>query len=186
MRHRPHPSGVTLLELLVSLAVLSITAALAVPTFGQWIARNELATTSNRLLSTMMQARHHAIAQNVAVTLCAGNRALGCHRDWALREWLVFLDDDRDGRLDPGETVVMEDRAQSSSAIALSINGPFKRAIVFRPSGLARTVSGAFAAGRIRVCAAVDITPNATDLVLIGSGRAVTERHDFSGACPEP
>lgn len=186
MNDRPRLRGVTLIELLYTLAIASMIVVIGFPTIGGIIARNQLATTTNQLLSTLMAARTLAITHNLAVTFCAGNPRDGCHRDWSQGEWMTFIDDNRNGRLDPGDQPQLVERLESSGRIGLSANGPFRRAVVFRPSGMARTASGAFAAGRIRICAARAIEPNANDLVLIGSGRTVTEQHDFGAECPLP
>jgi len=57
--------------------------------------------------------------------------------------------------------------------------------VVFMPAGgAAERISGAFAAGRVRVCAATSISPNVIDIVLSKSGRVRLEHHDFNGECP--
>lgn len=186
MNDRPHLRGVTLLELLCALTVVAIIAAIGIPGFGRLMARNQLAVATNHLLSTLMAARTLAVTRNVAVTFCAGDSVEGCHRDWSLAEWIVFIDGNRNGRYDADDELQSEDRLKATDAVALSVNGPFRRAVIFRPSGGATTASGAFAAGRIRLCVADDIAPNANDLVLIGSGRTVIEQHDFGGECRLP
>jgi type IV fimbrial biogenesis protein FimT len=97
---------------------------------------------------------------------------------------IVFVDADRDGTLDPEDELKLSERFSASTVIEVSGNGPFRKSIVFRPTGLAQWPGGAFAAGRLRVCTEHALTTNATDLVLIGSGRVVTEQHDFDGTCP--
>ncbi len=186
VKYRQYKSGFTLLELLCALAVVAIIAVVGIPGFGRLMVRNQLAVTTNELLSTMMAARTLAVTRNVSVTFCAGNPDDGCHRDWALGEWMTFIDGNRNGHFDPGDQLQIVGRLKSTADIALTANGPFKRAVVFRPGGLARTATGAFAAGRIRICATQPIVPNANDLVLIGSGRTVTEQRDFGGRCPLP
>lgn len=186
MKHRQSPSGFTLIELLCALAVAAIVLSLAVPAFGRIMARNRLATTTNELLAALLTARTLAITRNVSVLFCAGNADTGCHGRWGDREWIVFADTDRNSRLGPGESLHLAGTLTGADNIRLAGNGPFRKLVVFRPSGLARTAKGAFAAGRLRICAAEPLEANANDLVLIGSGRAVTESHDFAGRCPAP
>lgn len=178
--------GFTLVDFLVGLAVLGVTAALAIPSYDRIVSRSRLAVSVNELLSALLTARMTAVARNVSTTFCAGNRVVGCHRDWTKGEWIVFADRDRNGQLDAGDTLYGAERMASAGAVMLGGNGPFASAVVFRPSGAATWTSGAFAAGRLRVCVNTAISPNATDLVLIGSGRAVSEAHDYSGSCPMP
>lgn len=176
--------GMTLPELLSALAIASIVSTFSVMAFDRVAARSRLATSANRLLGAMISARLTAISRNVSVTFCAGNTRSGCHGDWNAGEWIAFVDRNHDGLVDSGEQVWLVDRLATAEVLELSGNGPFRRAVVFKPSGEAQTVTGAFAAGRLRVCTTRPINPNATDLVLIGSGRAESEPHDFGGSCP--
>lgn len=178
--------GMTLIELLVAMSVLGIVTALAMPSFAQISARSCLVGSSNQLLTGLLAARMTAISRNTPTTFCAGNTTEGCHGDWARAEWIVFLDRARDGQLGTDDTVQAADRLKSSCALELTGNGPLTSAVVFQPSGMATWPGGSFAAGRVRVCVARPIGKNATDLVLIGSGRVVTEARDYSGSCPPP
>lgn len=177
--------GWSLIELMIALAVMLIAVSIALPSFDRILADTRLAAATNRLLAALVSARLTAISSNQPVTFCAGNATEGCHGQWDRQEWIVFIDKNRDGLIDAGDSVRMTDRLEGQLDIKLSANGPFRRAVLFRSVGSAETLSGAFAAGRVRVCAAKPIRQNANDLVLIGSGRAVREAHDFSGSCPQ-
>lgn len=176
--------GLSLLELLVALTVAAVTMALAVPSFESITARNRLAVSANQLVGGMLTARMLAVTRNVSVTFCAGNADDGCHGNWESGEWIVFVDRAPLGELDADDELHLADSLASPQTLALAGNGPFNSAIVFRPSGAASWPSGAFAAGRLRICVNKGISPNATELVLIGSGRAVSQQCDLGGLCP--
>lgn len=177
-------AGFTVLELLITLTVASVLMSVAIPSYQHVSAQNHLATSTNRLLRAMMAARQTAITRNAPVTFCAGDPSNGCDGDWLAHEMIVFVDADRDGKFDPEDELKLFEQFSASTIIEVSGNGPFRKAIVFRSSGQAQWPGGAFAAGRLRVCTEYALTSNATDLVLIGSGRVVTEQHDFDGTCP--
>ncbi len=176
--------GLTLLELLVALAVAAVLAAVAVPSFEAIAVRNRLSLSSNQLLGAMLAARNLAITRNVRATFCAGSADDGCHRDWARGEWIVFIDRDGDGAFEQDDELHAIGSLPSPDTLVIAGNGPFNSAIVFRPSGAATWPSGAFAAGRLRTCAVSAVSPNAVELVLIGSGRAVSQTCDLNGLCP--
>lgn len=178
-----HCAGLSLLELLIAISVAAISSAIAIPSFSRLIAHHRLVSTSNEILSAATSARLSAISRNVPVTFCAGRPDAGCHRDWSLGEWMIFEDQDSDGEFDLEDQALLSQGA-SSGDLTISANGPFRTAVIFRPSGLARTTSGAFAAGRVRVCVSRLDSDNARDLVLIGSGRIEPERKTFPGDCP--
>lgn len=179
-------SGLSLLELLITLTIGAAILGFGLPAMGRAMAQNQLAVSHNQLLTAAVAARQSAISRNVSMTFCAGRTEVGCHGDWSRQEWLVFEDADHDGNLDSGEAVKLADLLSPSGRLSIAGNGPFRRAVVFKPSGAAQTVTGAFAAGRLRICVSEPIPDNAVDLVLIGSGRIEPEHHDFAGTCPEP
>lgn len=120
---------------------------------------------------------------NESITFCAGQMDQGCHGDWSRQQWLVFEDDDGDGSVDADETVHRAEQQTPTSSLSLSSNGPFENRVIFTPSGTAVTSTGAFAAGRVRLCVDRGGTGNAIELVLIGSGRLESEHKTLAGGC---
>src|SRR5690606_35739806 len=59
--------GLTMIELLVTLMVASILAALAAPSFREFTLNNRLTTSANTLVSHLAYARSEAIRLNQAV-----------------------------------------------------------------------------------------------------------------------
>lgn len=70
-------NGFTLIELMVVLAVLTIMATVAVPSFQNLIENNRLATESNRLFSSMSFARSEAVRVGDDVSLTANTGGFG-------------------------------------------------------------------------------------------------------------
>src|SRR5690349_9752111 len=70
-----HSRGFTLIELMVSIFVLGILTALAVPSFVGMMNRNRLASQSNELLAAVQYARIEAIRTNAKVTFCGAATA---------------------------------------------------------------------------------------------------------------
>lgn len=68
----PSP-GFTLVELMVTLAVLAILSTLAAPMFGDLIQRNKIDAASGELTHLLQYARSEAITRASAVTVTAGS-----------------------------------------------------------------------------------------------------------------
>lgn len=182
---RRRRAGRTLLELMITLLLAATLMAAAVPSLHRLVVGDRLATVDDRVLQTLLAARQVAVTRGVSVTFCAGPQGWGCTGDWSRGRWIVFEDHDRDGRIGSADTLISSNRSgEGDVETQMDGNGPFRKAVVFMPSGMAQRLSVAFAAGRIRVCTPTEISPNATELVLSATGRVRAERHDFGGDCP--
>jgi type IV fimbrial biogenesis protein FimT len=102
--------GLTLLELLVTLAVVTCILSLGVPRLDRLILSTQLETTSRELLGAIQLARSEAILRGTSVSMCpspmwqtgdaicTGNYSEG---------WIVFSNPDRDGEIDtPSDEVI--------------------------------------------------------------------------------
>lgn len=94
--------GFTLLELMIVVVIIAITASIGVPSFRDTIRNHRISTLSNELLASMSQARASAIQQNTTVVICMSKNPddtpPDCEdtQDWSAG-WVVLADSDRDG-----------------------------------------------------------------------------------------
>lgn len=71
MQTGKHQSGFTIIELMVTLVVAAIILALAVPSFGDFIANNRLTTTTNNFVTAISFARSEAVKRSNVVRVVA-------------------------------------------------------------------------------------------------------------------
>jgi type IV fimbrial biogenesis protein FimT len=83
-------AGFTLIELVVTLAVLAVLIGLGVPSFREMIDESRMASQSNELIYTLRQARAQAVERAAPVTVTAING------DWN-QGWESLLDYDKNG-----------------------------------------------------------------------------------------
>ncbi|MCH9697246.1 MAG: GspH/FimT family pseudopilin [Gammaproteobacteria bacterium] len=90
-------NGFTLIELLVSIVILSIIAALAVPSYQDIVLRNRMSAEMNSLVRDLHFARSEAVKRNTSVAICAANPAsTDCDNsvaNWNSQGWLVAIVD---------------------------------------------------------------------------------------------
>ena len=106
-----HPTirqnGYTLLELMMTLAIAAIFAAVAMPSFRYVTNANRIASELNGLLGDLQFARGEAIKEGRNVTVCVSTSGTGCTGGTAWQNgWMVFSDPTNVGVYDTGETIL--------------------------------------------------------------------------------
>ncbi|NMG63689.1 prepilin-type N-terminal cleavage/methylation domain-containing protein [Azoarcus indigens] len=179
MQFSGRTDGFTLIELMVTLAVAAILAAMAAPSFRTLLANNRLSTQTNELVGAVTFTRSEAVKRGRNVTLCRADSdtALTClagnQSEW--EHWIVVdpaIDAADSSRvLRRGSIATQQISVEASSNITDAANE-----IVFRADGLARGTDGStLLVGTLRICSDTQgLDQNARLLELRGGGRATT------------
>ncbi|HEB82226.1 MAG TPA: prepilin-type N-terminal cleavage/methylation domain-containing protein [Gammaproteobacteria bacterium] len=86
-------SGFTLIELMITLFIVGILAAIGLPSLKSFSQGSRLIAASNEMVSALHVARSEAIKQNVAVSVCASSDAKTCGAAATWKDgWIVFVD----------------------------------------------------------------------------------------------
>lgn len=100
-------NGFTIIELMITILILSIVVAFGVPSFTATIQNNRLAGQLNTLISTLNFARSEAVKLgNNTVTMCGSSSLTSCDTSNWESGWLVFRDADGDGAVDAGDQIL--------------------------------------------------------------------------------
>jgi len=178
--------GLTLVELMITVAVLAILTALATPSFSSLIQSSRLTTTANELLTTLQLARSEAVRRNVRVVVCASSNGSSCSGSstWSAG-WIAFKDSDSDAAVDTGETVLAS--AAGTDPLQVRASANVGSAVTFRADGIAYRSNGALLAGRLAVCATTnDPAENVRDVVIASGSRITISRRNANGNCSTP
>ena len=145
-------NGFTIIELMVTVALLAVMLAVGIPGFANLFQVNNIAEISNRFVSSMMLARSEAISENTTVIMCQVNGAgTACDNDGQWEDgWTVWIDLDGDNVIDNNEHIARENPLPANYTLR-SVNNSFANSITFSPTGDA---SGdvASAADILRLC----------------------------------
>lgn len=129
MRHR----GFTLIEALITVAMLAILATLAAPSFDSLILRTRLVSLGNDLTASVQLARSEALKRNAVVVMCAsanGATCSGSSGDWS-SGWIIALE--------AGGTVLSAQAGVPSGWRVIEDVATAQKTLYFQPTGAGST-----------------------------------------------
>jgi len=111
-----------LLEIVLTLAVISVLGSLAAPSFAELTSDTRLSGTTNRFTSAMRFARSEATKRASPITVCARLTDTSCGSNWA-NGWITYVDLEGTGTLltlDATDEILRVTPAVSASSITAS------------------------------------------------------------------
>ena len=180
--------GFTLIELMVTVAILAIVLVIAVPSFEATVNANRLMSAANEMVNSLQTTRMEAIRRNEHAGMClsanAGSPTPTC-ASTDVNGWITFVDADRDGSYSSGDTLLMTTTLPPAVA-ALSSPG-LAGAVIFHTDGRARDADGALLDGVIAMCIATRHPGENVHRVDIGGGSRISATPESGGgACTAP
>ena len=156
------PSGFTLVELMVAVAVLAVLLVIAVPSFKRLTLSNRLSTTANDVVLAVNTARIEAIKRNATTLVCSDGSVYvtTCSTGTKVRSALTGLD----------STI----KVSGGSIVGLS----------FSPQGLANKTgsTGAYGGPVVDICTTGMTSDNHRVITMIG-GSILTTTTSSGATC---
>lgn len=90
-------SGFSMIELMVTVAIVAILVAIAFPSFEGSMRSNRVATASNELLASLSLARSEAIRNPGGAAICTTTSGTACNGTSWDDGWMVWIDLNGDG-----------------------------------------------------------------------------------------
>jgi len=136
-------NGMTMVELLITIVVVTILLALGVPSFQEFIKNNRLTAQTNDFVTAVQLARSEAVKRGSFTTICASTDQEDCSGadDWTTG-WIVFSDLNQDGVPDVGASAPLCEETEdcmirtSGGLTKATLDGAGNVNIRFDPTGM--------------------------------------------------
>jgi type IV fimbrial biogenesis protein FimT len=137
-------NGFTLVELLITIVIVTTLLAMGVPSFRDFLKNNRLVAQSNGLVAALQLARSEAVKRSTDTVMCASSNQTTCtgNSDWD-KGWIVFSDLNLNGSPDVGAAAPLcEDTEDCMLLTSDALSGGNKitstaASLRFSPTGLA-------------------------------------------------
>ncbi len=138
--------GLTLIELLVTLAISSIVLSVALPEVKSLYKLNQNAVIINALVSDFAYSRNESIKRLKDVVICKSSDGVKCSTEKGWQNgWIIFVDEIKnDKQRNPKEPLLKVQQALGSNVKIIFKSFNSKNKIVYRPSGAADYSNGTF------------------------------------------
>ncbi len=147
--------GISIVELVISLAVVSILATTGVPAFSSFIQSNRLNESSFDMLTTINLARTEAVKRRTRVVLCrSADPTLptpscgGSANTWTTG-WLVFASGDSNSTYEAGTDTLLGIGLVDSSNVTVITNTTSNNSLEYNSDGTTNESGGT---ARFAVC----------------------------------
>lgn len=128
---------------MITIAIVAILAALAMPSYRQTIQSNRTVTDANEFVTAFNLARGEAMTRSRPVTLCPSANGTSCvgAASWAVNRWIVFTDYGVRGQVNPATDTVLRvwDPINKDNTLEAVESAKAVQWISFDRSGMATT-----------------------------------------------
>lgn len=164
--------GLTFLELLISIAIVSIVTSIAIPNVTQWLRLQDMQTGTHLLTHSLALARQEAVIRHTTVSIVR-------NESWQ-QGWRVFVDANSNAMMDGNDTLIQTQMPLHH--VIIRGNSFADSYVMYNEDG---RIVPAGSAGNAWTSSTMTVCPNTADhtsykIIIAKGGRVRTERANGS------
>lgn len=140
---KTHQSAFTLIELLITLAMVFILSGMALPSFKEVLDNSKLSVQVDGLVKTLKVARTTAISENRKVTICPTDETQICLSEWT-NGYMSFIDENGDRKLNNEEKILTYFKNQNEKLTLSWKAFGFRKSLQWLETGITNHQNGSF------------------------------------------
>ena len=133
--------GVTFVELLFTITLLSLLLTMGIPGLSKWLLQNKVSALQSGLLHSINFARNQAINLKATITLCPGTEQ--CEGEWG-SHIIIFSDVNSDGVIDSADQIFKKITLTETAGTLRWRSFRRKHYLQFNAQGLTNALNGTF------------------------------------------
>jgi len=166
-------TGLTLTELMTTLAIAAVILSQAVPSFTTMIQDNRIVTQANDLVTSLNIARSEAVKRGDRVTICksANNASCTAAGGWQ-QGWIIFTDSNSDAAVNNTDTILHTHGPLDGSPTLNGVTGTVGNYVSYTYNGSSQIVGGGGTqSGTLVLCDSRGFGAKARAIVINASGQ---------------
>ena len=172
-----HQPGFTFIELMITLVIAGMLVAVGLPSFGSFMERTKLTSTTNDYIYSLHKARSEAVKRISGAGLCPSTNSMDRNAVCAVGQpyssgWIVYADENSSGVFDAGEEILHRIESRTDGFV-ITAPAVFSEQIYFDESGNSVNIADLPVSGTISITyAGGNLGRN---VIVSANGRVVSE-----------